>query len=279
MPLTSLPKVNKPNLKKYPLDTLNLFLQLNREDYEKAFGVQPPDFDVNQPQKLWFDTSPTAGNYTRMSINKDMTVSFIPMIMTPELAASVNIPGAYRYPRYTIPATAAEFVLTAGDGGQVRQLVPANQIATFDQARALAMEMGGTTVEDPGWPAVGNFRIDWKTETRRMFNIYVGTLVFNAGWLLQQKNVNGVGAPGAWALAQDPIQWVAKTQPTQPLDPNVKPIPVPVRIPDADEEIVVVFGNIPVVRQKGAFPSSEGSDVAEILRLQRLLLTRFSIPY
>ena len=281
MPIESLPQINKPNLPQYPVDTLNWFSQLTRDEYEKRYGMQPPLFDANQPPKLWFDTSPNAGNYTRLSINADMSCSFIPMTMTPELAAKVNLPGAYRYPKYVAAATSAEFVLTAGDGSQVRQAIPPGQLASFDQARTLAVELGGTTEEDPGWPSVGTFRIDWKTETRRMYNVQVNGMVFNAGYLLEQKNANGIGAPGAWESSSDSLRWAPRAQITAPLDSSVKAVPVPVRVLDSDEEIVTVFGNIPVVRRKGTLTATAGSDPnsAEVLRLMRLLLTRFSIAY
>jgi hypothetical protein len=103
----------------------------------------------------------------------------------------------------------------------------------------------------------------------------------NAGSLLQQKNANGIGAPGSWEVSQDSIQWIPKAQITAPPDPGLKAVPIPVRALDLDEEIVVIFGNIPVVRKKGSLPATEAADpnAAEAVRLLRILLTRFSIAY
>jgi len=273
--IESTPKVTKPDLPQYPLTALNLFPDLTRESYEKAFGIQPPPFDANRPPKLWFDTSATAGNYIRLSINPDMSVSFPPMTMTQELAASVNLPGAYRYAKRTVAPTAAVSNLPNSDGGFVPIPVPADQLSTAAEAAQLAAELGGIVTEDRSWFASG---ITWGPEQRRMFEVVLGTVAWNVGYLLQRQAINGVGAPGAWKDAA----WIPATQATAPLDPNVKAVPVPVRTLDPDEEIVAGFGNVPMIRKRGAFTApGAGADAntTEILRLVRILLTRFSVPY
>jgi hypothetical protein len=276
----SVPVRQKPDLAQYPLSTLLLFAELTREEYEAKYGEQPPAFDPNKPPKLWFDTSERAGNYTRYTISRDQKVSFLAYTMTNELAASVNLPGAYRYPRYEIAPTDAIVVIMSADGSTVARLpVPAGQLATLEQATRLAAALGGTVEEDAGWFASS---VQWGTETRRLYSIVVNGHKHNAGVLLQQQNANGIGAGGSWVEDGRGLNWAPRAQITAPLDPEVQAVPVPCRMPDADEEICAGFGNVPVLRKvtPAATMTITGDEkLEEALKLIRLLLTRFGIAY
>ncbi|MFB3778171.1 MAG: hypothetical protein ACE141_11185 [Bryobacteraceae bacterium] len=279
--IESAPVRQKPDLAQYPLSTLQLFEELTRDEYEAKYGEQAPPFDPNKPPKLWFDTSENAGNYTRYTISRDQKVSFLAYTMTKELAASVNLPGAYRYPAYAVAPTDAIVVLASSDGSTVARLpVPAVQLATLDQATELVSSLGGTLSEDLSWFATS---VQWGTETRRMYNIVVNGKTYNAGVLLQQKNANGIGAPGSWVDDASGLRWVPGKQVTAPLDPAVQAVPVPCRTLDADEEIVAGFGNVPVIRKVAATASAPATTsdekLEEAIRLIKLFLTRFGIAY
>jgi hypothetical protein len=276
----SVPVRQKPDLAQYPLSTLQLFRELTRQQYETEFGEQAPAFDPNKPPKLWFDTSENAGNYTRYTIGRDQRVSFLAYTMTKQLAASVNLPGAYRYPAYQIAATDAIVVIMSADGSTVARLpVPAVQLATLEQATGLASTLGGTLAEDASWFATS---VQWGTEPRRLYNLVVNGKTYSAGVLLQQQNANGIGAPGSWVEDERGLHWVVSAQIAAPLDPGVQAIPVPCRMPDPDEEVFAGFGNLPIIRKVATAPAttttSDGK-LEEALRLIRLFLTRFGILY
>ncbi len=249
------------------IETLEMFKQYTRAQYEAEFGVQPPPFDVTRPDKLWFDTSETAGNYTRISRDAAGKPSIVPMTMSRELAASVNIPGAYRYPRYVVVPTLAEVVLPANDGSVVRLPIDPGQLASEAEARALAAAIGGIFEIDASWYASS---AEWKGESRRLYNIVLGDERANAGQLLQAQAVNGVGAPGKWVG----LRWEPAAQPTAQLDPQVQPIPVPCRPLSADEEFRQGFGGTWTVEKK-----TPASDESEALRLLRLICQTFRIAF
>ncbi|HSW49796.1 MAG TPA: hypothetical protein VLH09_06445 [Bryobacteraceae bacterium] len=278
--IVSTPVRQKPDLAQYPLSTLRLFGELTRGEYEAKYGEQPPPFDPNKPPKLWFDTSENAGNYTRYTIGSDQKVSFLAYTMTKELAASVNLPGAYRYAAYAVAPTGAIVVLVSSDGSTVAQLpVPAVQLATLEQATGLASSLGGTLAGDSSWFATS---VQWGMETRRMYNIVVNGKTYNAGVLLQQQNANGIGAPGEWVEDAGGLRWAPGKQITAPLDPAVQAVPVPCRTLHADEEIAAGFGNVPVIRKIAAAgtPATTGEEkLEEAIRLIKLFLTRFGIAY
>jgi hypothetical protein len=200
--------------------------------------------------------------------------------MTKDLAASVNLPGAYRYPAYAVAPTDAMVVLVSSDGSTVARLpVPAVQLATLEQATAVASSVGGTLAEDTSWFATS---VQWGLETRRMYNIVVDGRTYNAGVLLQQQNANGIGAPGDWVDEASGLRWAPGKQITAPLDPAVQAVPVPCRTLDADEEIVAGFGNVPVIRKTAAASAAASigdEKLEEAIRLIKLFLTRFGIAY
>jgi hypothetical protein len=267
---TYTPRPVKPDLPSYPPETLQTCEVLNRPSFEARFGEQPPPYTNEKPDKLWFDTSENAGNYMRLSRDAANKPSLVAMTMSKELAASVNIPGAYRWPKYVPTPTPAKQIIT----GTVLPF-PAGFLASVDDARALAIELGGTFEIAPNAHRPP-FDVDLAGDPRDVYQVVVGGQSHNAGQLLSQKYSGGVGAPGRWVTAKDGgLSWEITPQETAQIDPKVKPIPVPCRPLDADEEFYAGFGNVWVVRKKVAAPVASGLD--DIARMLRLIMDRFGI--
>jgi hypothetical protein len=238
MSITSLSREQpRPNLPHYALSLLELFRRWTRQSWEEEFGSQPEPFDPDQPKKDWFDTSENAGNYTRLQGQDSLAArpTFTEMKMTRDLAAKVNLPGAYRYSPYVPPLTQAITELLNDHGDIVAKLpVNARDLTTEAQAAAIATEVGGVVEADTGWVASST---RWPAdELRRVWHVRVGDASYTAGWLVQMKNANGVGAPGTWVKDAQSLRWAPKPQITDHLDDKVKPVPAPVRRLDPDED-------------------------------------------
>jgi len=255
------------------IETLELFRQVNRAQYEAEFGEQAPPFDVTRPDKLWCDNSETAGNYMRISRDETGKPSIVPMTMSRELAASVNIPGAYRWPKYT-PAPTQAAAQFKDETGRIVATVPvqASDLTMEDETRAIALEVGGVFARDTSWAAIS---VVWPAdEQRRLYLVHVGSATYNAGQLLRQKYVNGIGAPGKWVNNTSGLRWEPAPQPTAQLDPKVNPVPVPCRQLAADEEFRQGWGSLWTVEKRA--PASAGD---EAVRLLRLICQTFRIQY
>jgi len=254
------------------IESLELFKQYSRTEYEQAFGEQPPPFDAARPDKLWFDKSETAGNYLRISRDDSGKPSIVPMTMTRELAASVNIPGAYRWPAY-VPAPTDAVAEFRDQNGKLVAAVPVapGDLTTAADAAAIAKEVGGTVQADASWAAAS---VKWPAgELRRLYLVQAGEYIYNAGQLLQMKYINGVGAAGKWLLDTAGLRWVPAAVVTAQIDPKVKPIPVPCRELAADEEFRQGFAGWTV--EKKTPPAAAD----EAVRLLKLICQTFRISF
>jgi len=249
------PKEIRPDLPSYPVSTLETCDRFTRESFEKRFGEQSPPFRANDPDKTWFDTSENAGNYHRVTRDASGKPSIVPMTMTRELAASINLPGAYRYPRYVPEPTPATQEYTLGDGTQITQAYPAHLLSYEDDARALAIELGGTFEVTPA-STRKPFDVHYAGDPRRVYQVVVGGQSYNVGQLLQQKCVNGIGAPGKWITTEEYLRWEPAAQPTAQLDPKVEPVPVPCRMLYADEEFRQGFNGWTIWKKETAATSA-----------------------
>lgn len=255
------------------IESLEMFEQVNRAQYEAKFGEQAPPFDVTRPDKLWCDNSEKAGNYMRISRDETGKPSLVPMTMSRELAAGVNIPGAYRWQQYT-PAPTQAAAQIRDDQNRVIATVPvqAADLSTQDEARAIALEVGGAYTGNSGWLAIS---VDWPSdEQRRLWLVNVGSLAYHAGQLLRMKYVNGIGAPGKWVNDAIGLRWEPTAQITAQLDPKVKPVPVPCRQLDPEEEFYQQPMGVWAIRKKVA-----ASGDSEIIRLLKLMLNALRIAY
>ena len=266
------PREVRSDLPSYPIETLEICERFDRAGFEARFGEQPPPFNVNEPPKFWLDTRDAAGNYIRVSRNATGKPSIVPMTMTRELAAKPNISGAYRWPKWTPEPTPATQELSIGGGTRIIAY-PAGRLSSEDQARALAIELGGTfqidqsSLEPP-------FDVKYNGDPRRVYEVVLpnGTDI-NIGQLLAQKYVNGVGAPGQWKHGTQGVYWEPAPQYTAALDPKVQEIPVPCRKLDPDEEFYQGTMGVWMIRKKTAAATT----LDEIKHLLVLLFDRLGI--
>ncbi len=268
------PRERQPEVPSYSVDTLETCEQFDRAGYERRFGEQPPPHTNERPDKLWFDTTEQAGNYMRISRDAAGKPSFVPMTMSKELARSVNIPGAYRWPEYVPAPTPAALEIVLGSGQ--KQVIPilAGRLSMEEDARALALELGGVYEVDRS-SKVPPFDVKYNGDPRRIYEVVDRDgKTYNAGELLAQKYSNGVGAPGAWKRnAEGRFYWAAARQSTAQLDPLVQAIPAPCRPLHSDEEFYQEFAGLWKIRRIAAAPQSEE------VRLLRLLCKTFQIAY
>lgn len=202
----------------------------DRADYEARTGSQALPFDAARKKQYWMDEE-TAGqppaaireyHVFQHGVNK------IEKIQVPAAtAASVNIPGRYVYPPYSVEPTTAVIV---GPNGP-EQL---NAAILSDRADAdrLAAELGGQVVENPIFSPGSPWVIDWRGETRRVWQIRLDRHLLSAALLLKRQASHGVGAPGRWEIEPDgtPL-WIHEPSavdnslgelypPIRPLQPN-----------------------------------------------------------
>ena len=245
------------------INDLRLFRESTRESYEAACGAQAPPFDDTRPVKTWFDPAGT-GSYSQL-VNGSPP-SFAPLVMTPNEAKTVNLPGMYRYAKYVRVGTPAVFVWA----GSARPQFPSGWLATDQQAAEIAAELGVS----PFIPTEDV--IEWRGETRRNWAVLAGGQKHYIGALFEQKSLHGVGSPGKWALEDGVPTWNPAPQSTKPLDNRM--VPMPVRTLDGDEEFVSTpFGWVVRNKEMNTTPAGSGGDTAEILRLVRAVAQALGI--
>ncbi|MCW5977194.1 MAG: hypothetical protein KIT09_03915 [Bryobacteraceae bacterium] len=232
MSFVSKPKVlTLPDEPFYPVDRLFLFDRQNRLTWEQQFKEQAPAWDRNRQIKRWADTSALDGvaNPDTRMVEYDYfdpaTRSFQKFRITAREAASPNLPGKYVYPKYVVEPTTAVVVNLAG--GAPQPLNPAT-LCHKAEAEAIVAELKvGEVVEGQSFVA-GPFRIDWQSETRRRWLIKIGSDFHSASALIQDRNREGVGSPGEWAITTSGPRWVSFSQDTGEQDPRPE-IPIPCR--------------------------------------------------
>ena len=188
-------------------------------------------FDPAQGVKRWIDAS-------KASLPGDQPANYmvfdaasgteVPLRISNAVAARANVPKIY--PSYRVQPTKAQLAITRPGYLPLLLAVPEYSLSTEDQANALALEIGpalGLQLQVTLPVGTGTFTPNG--DARQQFMLTSGAISANAGYLLQAKNANGIGAPGNWALnASNQIVWnavpVPQVGPNTPAD-----IPAPVR--------------------------------------------------
>ena len=267
-----------PNQVSYGIESLSLFQSYTRDSYQGAFGVEAPAWDPARVRKAWFDSSVDVSNPSSLIsyrwLHQDAAGDWtVRLFQLPVLeAASVNLPGAMRYPPYVVAPT-----------GAVRDISPVSPLyLSFEaDAKELMLELKGSSIFDEG--AQGAFPVLYPAgEQRRMWVMKYGTgQNLNVGLLLESKNAKGFGAPGHWdASAGTPI-WVPDGPAANGLEDVRPPCPVPVRALLASEELRPIMTGIgavgvqvvrtdleqEVAERSGAFLASDRLILRQILSL------------
>ena len=218
-----------PNEPYYGIERLWLFARHNRQTWEEQYGQQAPPWDKERRIKRWADTSVLAGiadpanTYVSYDVFDAADKKFKRLTLTVQEAATPNLPGEYVLPKWTPAATPA---VVTGPGGE--QPLNPEIICLKEEAEALAEELGVGTVVESNSFTMGPFRIEWRGEKRRLWNIKIGANLHSAARLLRWKHGLGIGAPGHWVISNDQPVWTPHRAETQEWDPRPE-VPVPCR--------------------------------------------------
>jgi hypothetical protein len=195
------PKIpQRPNTPVYGVDALaTVPVFQDREAYKAFTGVQAPPFDPTEPVKRWYvSTGATFMDpFVYSSYNTKNNPPTYESYTLGSTAGLVNLPGHYEYPAYN-PAPSGAYYRLNGE----KQYLPASNLADIEDVRNLVDELKAW-----GWPVTGAeeltrtgmYLIAYEPgETRRVFQLHIGTNSHNAGALLMDRSSGGVGAPGTW---------------------------------------------------------------------------------
>lgn len=211
----------QPDAVQYGVQELQLFPVFTRQSFAEKFGQEPPVFDPNRKAKTWFDSSmegldPEEMVTYRVVGDRGGQPVLRQIAMTRQEAATVNLPGDYRYPAYEISPTRAT------RGGVVINPEYLSEEAT---ARSILAAAGrGVLVDEGDTP---QFAVVYPAgETRRMWAIVIDGQSQNAGVLWKERCARGVGSPGRWELDGAWLRW----EPALPAAAEVRGVwEVPVR--------------------------------------------------
>jgi hypothetical protein len=201
----------QPAAEVYGIQELALFKSYNRDTYRATFGQEAPPYDPSRQPKAWFDSTADTSQPDNIAVYKVVgrgangNWAIRQLVIPASEAAAVNLPGAVKYPPYTVEPTRA---VRTGPGGLPPVPTNPDYLSTHAQASALMVEVGGTAVvEEP--PMGGGFGIVYPPdEPRRMWQVIFKGYGVNAGLLLKNRHAQGVGAPGRWDLSQTEPVWV-----------------------------------------------------------------------
>ena len=134
----SQPQPTQPNQPQYQISALNLFpVYATRAAYQQATGQQAPPFDPDEPIKGWCDPAPTGQPYTVFDPTATAKGYTSLLMMSPQQAAQVNLPGVYNYPAYVSPPTDA---VEVGPYGPIGNVSP-DQVCLQADAQEIANEI------------------------------------------------------------------------------------------------------------------------------------------
>lgn len=193
-------------------------------------GFQAGPFNSDRHKKTWRDATDFAAlglPYAVYEYYDRASNSFKTMVMLPEEAASLNLPGAYQYPAYVKEPTPA--TCTSTITGAVSPL-PLNGLSFLEDAKAIAAEIGAGDPVEKQFNTTSPFTIQWNGETRRLYWIRWQGSDQEVSALVNLKNEFGVGAPGEWDTSdvRNGLRWERLT-PDLGLSDTRPEIPMPVR--------------------------------------------------
>jgi hypothetical protein len=261
----------QPNEATYSVSEIYIFKNYTRTSFEAEFGVQAPPFDAKKPVKTWFDLTVKTPTITYSTLNLN-TLQFINLTLTKEEAASLNLPGEYRYEKYVVEPSDC---LVSFPGFPIPP-APINPtfLTTRVVAEELAKEMGGTVAD--AFSVGGTFsgrQLVCQTDKRNVWEIVLGQKRVVAGILYEQKNRNGIGYPGTWDLTGEEPNW----KPAQVITTSTNVMRTPVRQLYPGETFSrTPFGvylnrsDVPVPGS-GSFTEADRKMLEEILKLVREL--------
>src|SRR5579862_9722823 len=249
----------QPNQAQYQISALDLFpVYATRAAYQQATGQQAPPFDASKPVKGWADPAPASNPVTYTVFDPAAPVNvgvgggggygvvtqLAPMPVGQ--ASRLNLPGTYNYPAYVSPPTDAQQVGPFGPIGPVS----ATTVSLKSDADALAAELAplypGQTINVQE-ENTGVYHVVYGLDPRRQFYLVAGTSSgapsFLAQSLIQNKNFNGVGAPGHWTIQSNVPTWVP-VQPVTTAPANAVTLPAPIRSLLPNEQIVHLPGSL-----------------------------------
>jgi hypothetical protein len=214
---------------------MNRFVDHTRPSHLATYGEQAPEADPYRPYKPWRDDSldglpgEELVNYQCLNMQTGEVETFTLPVWQ---ARTVNLPGAYEYPRWIPQPTEAVLVM----GPQTFPIEPYT-LSTREQAEEIAAAIGGIV----HLPVLGMVGYEWRGETRRPYQIAYGDRGSNAGRLIQQQYQMGVGHPGSWSVDSRGAVWTPGKTPTE-TGPGT--VPTPIRPLQPGERIERGFGGI-----------------------------------
>lgn len=260
----------QPTEATYSISEIYIFKNYTRTSFEAEFGVQAPPFDVSKPVKTWFDLTVKTPTVTYQTLNLN-TLQFISLTLTKEEAASLNLPGEYRYEKYVVEPT--ECLVTFPGFPIPPATLNDNFLTTRVDAELLAKELGGV-VEDAFSPN-GSFygrKLSCQVDKRNVWEVVLGQKRYIAGLLLKQKNEFGIGHPGFWDQTGDILVW-KRTQPVT-TSSNVMRTPVRPLFPNetfSRTPFGVYLNRSDVPVPGGVFTEADRQKLEEVLKLVREL--------
>lgn len=242
----------QPNQEFYGLDVLALFQTYTRDSY-RAAGNGDPVWDPSRPEQDWWDDTYDGhqpGEPVTFSVvvwAGDGTATIETRTQPAKWMRTPNFKGLPIYPKWTPAPTFA----TRNGGPFNPQGIAQNphDMSTPEQAEALRVELGGTSVTDAGAnsltiPGIGqlvfpvNYPVD---DPRREYAVVLSTgKLFNAGQALGMKYSAGIGHPGHWVadpLTDSGLNWQSDPVPDGSTS-TVKPLPPPCRALKPNEELL-----------------------------------------
>lgn len=199
----------QPSEQTYGVGELYLFKTYTRDSYMNEFGVQPPPFNPNKPAKTWFDKTVTTAtkDYWTVDLNK---LEFIKLVLSKEDAATVNLPGSYRYDPYVVkPSECVRWI----PGVPIPPTRFNDEILSErSEAEAIAQEVGGTVrlATTDGGSMAGTATKCGEGDTRNIWEVVTSSEMNYAGYMMKAKYANGIGAPGKW----EGLNWIPSQIPT-----------------------------------------------------------------
>lgn len=246
---TSLPVIPAaPGEERYPPAALRLFRSFTRESYLAEFGVQAPPWNPDRLTKTWFDSGahakPTGEKvaYNILRRGEDGLFGLQTLFLDATEASTVNLPGIYTYPAYTVAPTRTT-------RGPLVRINPYYMSLESD-ARALMAEMGGSGLYDEG-DITEDRAVYPADEPRRMWMFLIDGNPVSAGLLMQSRNARGVGSPGHWDPVWSRTLWVPDPDAPTGSSDTRDPVPQPLRNLLSNERIVTDAMGFGAVIERG----------------------------